>query len=115
MWEIIYYETESGKCPVYEFINSIPAKMRAKAAKELELLEEFGTAVQMPYSKPMVNGIHELRIQSVNDISRIVYFFFVGQHIILTNGFIKKTKTTPKRELDKAIKYKADYERRFVK
>ncbi len=67
MWEIIYYETENGNCPVYEFISSLPVKMRAKVAKELELLEEFGTAVQMPYSRPMVNGIHELRIQLGND------------------------------------------------
>ena len=113
MWEIIYYETVNGKCPVYEFINSLPVKMRAKVAKELELLEEFGTAVQMPYSKPMASGIYELRIQAGNDISRIFYFFFVSQHIVLTNGFVKKTKTTPKRELEKAIRYKADHEMRF--
>lgn len=89
--------------------------MQAKVAKELELLEEFGTAIRVPYSRPMVNGIHELRIQAGSDISRIFYFFYVGQQIILTNGFIKKTQATPQRELEKALKYKADYERRFVK
>lgn len=115
MWEIIYYETENGICPVYEFINSLPVKMRAKAARELELLEDLGTAIKMPYSRPMTNGVHELRIQAGNDISRIFYFFFVGQQVILTNGYVKKTQTTPKRELEKALKYKADYERRFAK
>ncbi len=52
--------------------------MQAKVAKELELLEEFGTAIRVPYSRPMVNGIHELRIQAGSDISRIFYFFYVG-------------------------------------
>jgi len=32
--------------------------------------------------------------------------------IILTNGFIKKTRKTPQSEIILALKYKADYERR---
>jgi len=114
MWEIIYYETENGNCPVYEFINDLPVKMRAKAFKELELLESLGIQIKMPYSRPLQDGLHELRIQAGNDISRIFYFFYIGRRIILTNGFVKKTQTTPRREIDKALKYKADYERRFT-
>ncbi|MEG2458985.1 MAG: type II toxin-antitoxin system RelE/ParE family toxin [Raoultibacter sp.] len=29
-----------------------------------------------------------------------------------TNGFIKKTQKTPKAEIDKALRYKADWEER---
>lgn len=36
-------------------------------------------------------------------------FFYVGNRAILTNGFIKKTQKTPKEELAKAKKYKADF------
>ena len=36
----------------------------------------------------MEDGIFELRIKSGSDISRILYFFFVGDKAILTNGFI---------------------------
>ena len=39
--------------------------------------------------------------------------FFDGQKIVMTNGFIKKTQKTPQAELDKALKYKSDYERRM--
>ena len=31
-----------------------------------------------------------------------MYFFYVDQHIILTNGFIKKTQKTPRNEIEKA-------------
>jgi len=31
----------------------------------------------------------------------------------MTNGFIKKTQKTPPGEIERALKYKADYERRF--
>lgn len=86
--------------------------MRAKAIKEIDLLEEYGTTLREPYSKFIKNGIFELRIKLATDISRVFYFFFDGKKIILTNGFIKKTQKTPEIEIEKALKYKADYERR---
>jgi len=112
-WSIDYYKTESGKIPAYDFINSLPLSMRAKAFKELEMLEELGTSITMPYSRHIKDGVFELRIQFASDISRVFYFFYAGNNIILTNGFIKKTQKTPPAEIEKAIKYKADYERRF--
>lgn len=112
MWTIEYYETDSGKLPAYEFLCDLPLKLRAKAFKDLMLLEELGTQITMPYSKPMKDGLFELRIQQSNNNARVFYFFVVGKRIILTNGFIKKTQKTPERELDRALDYKADYERR---
>lgn len=37
-------------------------------------------------------------------------FLYVGNKIILTNGFIKKTQKTPTAEIELARKYKEDYE-----
>jgi phage-related protein len=111
-WKVEYYETEGGNKPAREFIRKLPLKLEAKAYKEISLLEQFGTRLTMPYSRHMRDGIYELRIQQANSKARVFYFFIVGQRIILTNGFIKKTKKTPPDELDKALNYKADYERR---
>jgi phage-related protein len=36
----------------------------------------------------------------------------LGQKIVLTNGFVKKTIKTPRSEIDLALKYKEDHERR---
>lgn len=38
------------------------------------------------------------------------YFFYSGQRIIVTNGFIKKTQKTPRGEIEKALRYKHDWE-----
>ena len=114
-WTIDYYKAENEKMPAYDFINSLPLNMRAKAFKELVMLEELGTTIIMPYSRHMKDGVYELRIQFASDISRVFYFFYAGNKIILTNGFIKKTQKTPVSELEKALKYKADYERSFSK
>ncbi len=108
-----YYKTSSGKMPVYEFLNNLPVKMRAKAFRGIELLEELGPQIKKPYSKQVKDGIYELRIRFGSDTSRIFYFFYTGRKIILTNGFIKKTKKMTTNEFDKALRYKADYERRF--
>ncbi|MDD2495017.1 MAG: type II toxin-antitoxin system RelE/ParE family toxin [Tissierellia bacterium] len=40
------------------------------------------------------------------------YFSFEKNTFILLNGFVKKSDKTPERELEKARKYKNDYERR---
>ena len=49
---------------------------------------------------------------AVTDITRVLYFFYVDRHIILTNGFIKKTKKTPLKEIERAKQYRSDYLRR---
>ena len=68
----------------------------------LELLELRGNTLREPYSKELDNGIFELRIKQSSNITRILYFFVIGKKIILTNGFVKKTEKTPKREIDLA-------------
>lgn len=113
MWQVEFYEKENGEIPVNDFLLSLNEKMRAKAAKEIGILSEYGNRLREPYSKHIQEGIFELRIKFASDISRIFYFFFDGDKIILTNGFIKKTQKTPKEEIEKAIKYKKDYQRRY--
>jgi len=81
----------------------------------IDILAEFGNELREPYSKPMGNGLFELRIKFAGNTTRIFYFFVAGSKIILTNGFVKKTRKTPPEEIELALKYKSDYEGRFAK
>lgn len=112
MFDIEFYTLPDGRKPVEEFLDSLPIKMRIKAIDSLDLLEQYGNQLRMPYSKALNDGLFELRIKFSSDISRIFYFFYVGNKIVVTNGFVKKTQKTPRAELVKAQKYKKDYERR---
>lgn len=112
MFDLEFYSLPNGEKPVQVFLDSLDGKMRAKALHELSILEEFGNQLREPHSKPLGDGLFELRIKFAHDISRIFYFFVVDNKIILTNGFVKKTMKTPKLELALAQKYKADYEGR---
>lgn len=108
-FEVIFYDKEDGSEPVKEFLLSLDIKMRAKMVRTIELLAKNGTELREPSSKSLGDGIFELRARVGSDISRVLYFFFIGRKVILTNGFIKKTQKTPAREIERAKRYRADY------
>ena len=113
MYEIIFYDTEDGKCPVQELLDSLESKLLAKTLRTIDLLEMNGPLLREPYSKLLEEGIFELRTKQGSDITRVLYFFVIGKKAILTNGFVKKSHKTPQIEKELAKKYKADYERRY--
>ena len=111
-FEVVFYEAVGGKQPAKDFLLSLDKKMRAKMAQMISLLQDNGYELREPYSKHLSDGIFELRAKEGSGITRVLYFFYVDEHIILTNGFIKKTQKTPRREIERAKKYRTDYLRR---
>ena len=98
MYEIILYDTEDGKCPMQELLDSLEPKLLAKTLRSIDLLEKNGPLLREPYSKSLEDGIFELRTKQGSNITRVLYFFFIGKKVILTNGFVKKSQKTPKTE-----------------
>ena len=88
---------------------SLDVKMQAKLLGMLQILQEKGNQLREPYSKYLEEGIFELRTKNGTDITRVLYFFYYGRKIILTNGFVKKTQKTPRKEILLAKRRKADY------
>ena len=113
MFDVEYYALPSGEKPVETFLGSLDIKMRVNAFGSLKILAEYGNSLREPYSKAVGNGLFELRIKFAGDITRIFYFFYVQNTVVLTNGFVKKTQKTPRREKELALKYKTDYEGRM--
>lgn len=54
-------------------------------------------------------GIYEIRVEVGRDIYRVFSFFDKGQLVILVNGFQKKSKKAPKKEIELAEKLKKQY------
>ena len=104
-----FYETEKGVKPCLDFLNTLEVKLRAKAFRDLNLLQEKGNELRLPYSRHLDDGIFELRTIQGNNIIRCLYFFFVGSKIIITHGFRKKNDKTPPGEIDRAKEYRKDY------
>lgn len=111
-FEIVFYEKEDGTKPVEEFLDSLDDNLAAKTVWAIRLLREKGNRLREPYSKVLRNGIMELRTKQGSDITRVLYFFQVGRKIVLTNGFVKRSRKAPRDEIERAIEYKNDWERR---
>lgn len=94
-----FYETEDGKKPVEDFLDLLDNKTASKMLGLMELLEEKGDGLRMPYSKHLGNGIFELRCKLGTNNTRALYFFYYGGKIVITNGFVKKTQRTPPSEI----------------
>ena len=108
-YEAIFYDLPNGTEPALDFIKSLDVKMRAKLERSINLLQQAGPELRLPYSEHLEDGIFEVRAKQGTNITRVLYFFFVGKKIILTNGFVKKTQKTPKNELTLAKKYRDEY------
>ena len=110
---IKFYDRSDGTKPVNEFLNDLDDNMRGKIAFEISLLQQFGTSLRMPHSRPLGSGIYELRAQFASNITRVLYFFIDGDTAVLTHGFVKKTQKTPPSEIKRAKNYREDYLSRY--
>ena len=79
MFEVEFYEKANGDIPVENFLNSLDIKMRNKILMILNVLQEKGNQLREPYSKHLEDGIFEVRGKIGNDISRVLYFFYINE------------------------------------
>ena len=99
MWEIEYYKDASGRWPVKEFIDELGVKERAKVAWTIDLLEEFGISLGMPYAEHVEGELWELRARLASNRYRIIYFLYTGKTFVMLHGFAKKTQKISRADL----------------
>jgi phage-related protein len=110
MREVVFYRTDSERCPIEEFLDSLSGKQAQKVLWVLRLIQELDS-VPSQYLKKLVNtdDIWEVRVQVGNNTFRLLGFFEDDNLIVLTNGFAKKTQKTPSQEIELAEQRKRDY------
>lgn len=113
-YEILFYVKGTGECPVDQFLDSLPVKVRAKLEKWVQLLEECGPDLPRPYADTVRDKIRELRVIFGSNQYRLLYFFS-GKQIILTHGFVKKSQKVPEDEIERAMRFMKDYRERCQK
>lgn len=101
MPHIGFYETETGRSPVEEYIDEAPKRDRAKIANVIDLLEDQGTSLGLPFVKPVEGKLYELRIKA-EQLHRIIFFQAARNGLLLLHAFSKKTDEIPPRELETA-------------
>lgn len=115
MYKVIFYKDISGKSLVLDYLRELATKRdkdsRIKFNKindYIEYLKKEGQTAGEPYIKHLDGDIWELR--PIKD--RILFATWDGQKFLMLHHFVKKTKKTPKREIDQAKRNLADYSER---
>jgi phage-related protein len=96
-WEIQYYSDS-----VKREIEARPVGIRAMYARITERMEMFGPHLGMPFTRPMGDGLFELRAKGKEGIGRAFFCTVVGHIILILHAFIKKSQKTPRRDLELA-------------
>lgn len=106
-----FFANQSGHEPVREWLMALERNDRRIVGRALMTLE-FGWPVGMPLSRPMGNGLHELRvIVSSRREARVFFYIDRGQRLILLHAIIKTTRSTPRHDLDLARRRMREHQR----
>lgn len=117
-YKLKYYKTEHDNAPLKDFINELRKENDQNSLNKISLytkhLIEYGLEMNRKFKresyKKLDKNLYELRPGS----SRIFFFFISNDdQFILINGFKKKSKETPKNEIEKAMRARDDYNRRL--
>jgi len=85
-----------------KFISKLQKSTIAKVLHAIDLLEQFGSHLNLPHAKKINTNIHELRIKGKQEVR--IFYTIKSNQIVLIHGFIKKTNKIPKKEITTATK-----------
>ncbi|MGH6906202.1 MAG: type II toxin-antitoxin system RelE/ParE family toxin [Geminicoccaceae bacterium] len=84
-------------------LEALPDDLQGKFLHVAGLLEEFGPArVARPHLRPLGGKLWEMRLAGRNNIARAIYFAASGRRLVVVRLFVKKSRKTPRREIDLA-------------
>ena len=100
---IRFFAGDSGKEPVRDWLKiDLSAQDRKVIGEDIKTVQ-FGWPMGMPVVDHVTGDIWEVRIKLANRIARVL-FVIINNEMVLLHGFIKKSQSTPKPELDLAKK-----------
>ena len=102
---------KSGPCPFFEFLEAVGRKNEKTAARvvsDLDFTLEEGPPRNEQKSRQLDGPIYELK---PTDTVRVLYFYGAERRsIIITHGFEKKQRSTPRKEIKRAQRIYRDYQ-----
>jgi phage-related protein len=97
---IIEYFSEDVQIEIF----ALPDKLAARYVFLSKRMVEHGPDLGMPHTKPLRDGLCEIRLMSPEGIARIMFCTVVGRRIVMLHSFIKKTQKTPAKDLELGLK-----------
>lgn len=114
--DVVFYEDHRGYSPVGDKLEELFEKaetnkssriMYDKWASYMSYLEEKGTRLQKQIVEHLEDGIYELKPKRYR-----ILFYMEGNTIVYLHYFYKDTQKTPREEIEKAKRERADWKNR---
>ena len=84
-------------------LDALPVDARASFERIVRLVQTVGLErVHEPYIKHIENGLWEMRLRGRDGIARALYVTAAGRRVAILRVFVKKTRKTPRREIERA-------------
>jgi phage-related protein len=100
-----FYRSQSGREPVREWLKSLNAEDRRVLGEDIKDVE-FSWPIGMPLVRSLGRELWEVRSALPRGRIARVLFCVEPDCMVLLHGFMKKTRKTPEREIDLALKRK---------
>ena len=98
---------------VAQWYRKLNATDQMMTDKMIELLQAYGNQLRMPHSKPLGDGLFELRFAlQHNTIDQRITYVFDPERRIITLTTFHKTQNNQAREVTRARQAKKAYERK---
>jgi len=102
--KIKFYQKNSGKQPVVEFLEELPAEENAKITGCLSNVEKLGFDSPRVIFRQIKGSLWEIKIKTHKSGYRFFYVCIKGENIVLLHAYKKQSKKAPKKEIEIAGK-----------
>ena len=91
----------------WRFYTAQSEAVKAAFGDALAKLEAAGR-LEYPQGKAIAPNLYEIRVKVSPNQYRLFYCYFDPNGVLVLSGFVKKTQKTPKHEIDKAKRIRAE-------
>ena len=113
--EVFFFrEPKNDSVPLLEWLDEMPAKVKAKCTERIDRLGEMGNELRRPEADFLRDGIYELRA-SYRGVHYRMLYFFAGKAVVVVSHGLSKEREVPPREIDRAVARKQMVEGDFRK
>jgi len=84
-------------------LDALPLEIRARLIRRERMISQVGLeTLREPYVKHLDGKLWEMRVTGRDGIARAIYVTAIGHRVVILRAFIKKTRQTPRSEIDLA-------------
>ena len=99
MWSVEYLNSVAEA-----EVEALPQDTRASFLRIADMIRANGLErMREPYVKHLEGKIWEMRLKGRDGIARSLYVAATGRRVVVLRTFVKKTETTPRREIEIAL------------